>query len=77
MCQLPADCEHDLAVAGGVGHQLQHLFVGFALDWHAVYTEQLIPGPQAPVLLSRAEWHDGTDVHLWKAGGYETNSLTQ
>lgn len=66
MCQFPAHGEHHLAVTGRVGHQLQHLFVGFALDWHAVYTEQLVPCSQAPVLLSCTEWHDGTDVHLWK-----------
>lgn len=65
MNQLPADGEHDLAVPGGVGHQFQHLFVGFALDGNAVYTKQLVSGAQAPVLLSCTQWDDRTDVHLW------------
>lgn len=68
--QLPAHRQHDLAVAGGVGHQLQHLLVGFALDCHSVDAEQLVPGPQAAVLLGGAERHDGADVHLrWRGRG--------
>lgn len=65
-CEFPANREHDLAVTGSVGHQLQHLFVRFALDRHAVYTKQLVPRPQAPVLLGCTERHDGADVHLRK-----------
>lgn len=55
-----------MAVAGSVGHQLEHLLVGFALDWHAVNTEELVPRSQAPVLLGRTERHDGADVDLWR-----------
>lgn len=62
--QFPAHGEHDLAVACCIGHQLQNLFVRFALDRHAVYTDQLVPGPQASVLLSCTERHNGADVHL-------------
>ena len=69
MSQFPADSEHDLTVAGSIGHQIQNLLVGFSLDRHAVYAEQLVPCSQAPVLLSRTEGHDGPDVHLQETKG--------
>lgn len=70
--QLPAHRQHDLAVAGGVGHQLQHLLVGFALDGHSVDAQQLVSSPQAAVLLGGAQRHDGADVDLRRAGKVQT-----
>ena len=64
VCELPADCEHDLAVAGGVGHQLQDLLVGLALHRHAIDAQQLVARTQAAVLLRCAQRHDGANVHL-------------
>lgn len=77
MRQLPAHRQHDLAVAGGVGHQLQHLLVGFALDGHSVDAEQLVPGAQATVLLGGAQRHDGADVHLRRAERFGQGGVTE
>lgn len=66
--ELPAYSEHDLAIACCVGHQLQDLLVGFSFYRNAVYTHELIPCPQTPVLLCCTQRHDSTDVHLHTRG---------
>lgn len=61
---LSSHGQQDLTVPGSVGHQLQHLLVGLALDRHGVDAHEFVPGPKAPVLLRGAQGHDGADVHL-------------
>lgn len=63
---LSSHGQHHLTVAGGVGHQIQHLLVRTAFDHHAVDADELVSCPQATVFLRRAAGHDGPDVHLGK-----------
>lgn len=61
---LPAHSQHDLTVAGCVGHQVQHLLVGTPLHHHAVDADELVPGPQTSVPLRGSVRDDSPDVHL-------------
>ncbi len=62
--ELSAHSQHHLPVAGSIGHELQNLFVRFAFDGNAVNTDELIPGPQTPVLLCGTQRNNCTNVHL-------------
>ena len=63
---LPAYCQHNLTVAGSVGHQIQHLLVRTTFHHHAVDANQLISRSQTTVLLCSSAGHDGPNVHLGK-----------
>lgn len=61
---LSPHTKEDLAVAGGVSHQIQNLFVRFAFYQDAIDANELIPGPQTTFFLGCSLGYDGTDVYL-------------
>lgn len=48
---LASDSEVDMALFGGLLHQLDHQLVRLAHHRRAVHTDELIPRPQASILI--------------------------
>ena len=63
---LPADSQHNLTVAGSVGHQIQHLLMRTTFHHHTIDANELVSRSQATILLCCSVGHNGPDVHLGK-----------
>lgn len=63
---LPAYSQHNLTIAGGIRHQVQHLLVRTSLHHHTINANELISSSQTSILLCSSVWHNSPDVHLGK-----------
>ena len=61
----PVDGQADLAVAGGAVHQVDDVAVRLARYADPVHRHQLVPGPQAAILVGGTLLDDGPDQDLW------------
>lgn len=73
---LASDSEVDMALFGGLLHQLHHQLVRLAHHRRAVHTDELIARPQAPVLICRPILHYVPDVDLKKRQTYTIHDAT-
>lgn len=67
---LASDSEVDMALFGGLLHQLHHQLVRLAHHRRAVHTDELITRPQAPILICCPVLHYVPNVDLEKASTY-------
>ena len=61
---LPSHSEVDLPAPGGVVHEVNDIAVGLSGHWDPIHVDELVPGVQAAIPVSRAHGDDGSDQDL-------------